>query len=391
MSVARSDPTGPVSIRDVNPTALVLFAAAVGALLGAVVAVAILSRRPVVEAAVAAEPRISSVVEHLHAPAVLVGEHDEVLAASSVARATGFVVGTRLGLASVLEAARIARADNSHHELLVDQPSHRGAEPQTLSVHIVPLDGQLLVLADDHSAQQRFDATRRDFVANVTHELKTPIGAITLLADAIHGAADDERSVRKFSGKLSAEAARLDQLVSQIIALSQLQSEDPLSEGEVIDVEEVAEGAVERATAFAQARDVRLTLRTASGCQVFGDPRQLGGAIGNLIENAIAYSDVGARVAVVVRRIGGGPVGGVQIAVSDNGIGISADDLARVFERFYRVSYDRSRASGGTGLGLSIVKHVAEAHGGEVSAWSEPGEGSTFTITLPAVHETETP
>ena len=373
-----------------NPTALVLFAAAVGALLGAVVAVAILGRRPVAEKVAVVEPRISSVVEHLHAPAVLVGEHDEVLAASAVARSTGFVVGTRLGLASVLEAVRTARADNSHQEMLVDQPSRRGAEPQTLSVHIVPLEGQLLVLADDHSEQQRFDATRRGFVANVTHELKTPIGAITLLADAIHGAADDEQSVRRFSGKLSAEAARLDQLVSQIIALSHLQSADPLRDGEVIDVEEVAESAVERATAFAQARDVRLTLRSASGCQVFGDPRQLGGAIGNLIENAIAYSDMGARVAVVVRRVGG-PTGGVQIAVSDNGIGISADDLPRVFERFYRVNYDRSRASGGTGLGLSIVKHVAEAHGGEVSAWSEPGEGSTFTITLPAAHETETP
>jgi len=373
----------------VNSTALVLFAAAVGALLGAAFAAAFLSRRNVAPVIAPTEPHITTVVEHLHAPAALVGEHDEVLAASSPAHATGFVLGTRLALPGVLEAVRSARADSTPLELIVEQPSRRGSETHYLNVHVIPLDDRFLVLADDHSAQQRFDATRRDFVANVTHELKTPIGAITLLADAIHGAADDERSVRRFSGKLRTEAGRLDQLVSQIIALSQLQSEDPLLGAELIDVEEVAEAAVERATALAQARDVRLTLRTSSGCVVLGDERQLGVAIGNLIENAIAYSEVGARVAVTVTRVVGEATGRVLIAVSDNGIGIAADDLPRIFERFYRVSYDRSRASGGTGLGLSIVKHVAEAHGGEVSAWSKPGEGSTFTITIPAAQQTE--
>ncbi len=374
-----------------NPIALALFAAVVGAVIGAAAMVmASHGRRPVEPGDRREVGSLAVAVRALHTTAALVGEHDEVLAASSQAESTGFVRGTRLTHTAVLEAVRNARREGRGLELELALPRGTGMEPLVLAVHVEPLAEHLLVLADDASAQRRFDATRRDFVANITHELKTPIGAIALMAEAVSGAADDVEAVRRFAGKIGAEAARLDDLVSQIITLSQLQSQEPLAAATPVDLVEVVQDSLSAARHLADARAASLAMTSDGPCWVFGDPRQLAMAIGNLVENAIAYSEPGARVAVSLRRISSGEDELAQVSVSDNGIGIAADDLPRVFERFFRVDYGRSRATGGTGLGLSIVKHVAEAHGGGVTAWSKVGSGSTFTITLPACDEPRT-
>jgi two-component system sensor histidine kinase SenX3 len=249
---------------------------------------------------------------------------------------------------------------------------------------VLPLsNGAVVVIGEDRSADLRFSETRRDFVANITHELKTPIGAISLLAEAADAAAEDPDAVRTFLGKLAKENRRLNELVSQIIALSRLQAEDPLLAAHHVDVTRVLESSVARCREIATAGGISLSLATEPGLQVVGDTEELETAVTNLVQNAVAYSETGARVAVTSQAVGDR----VEIRVSDNGIGIGIADQARIFERFYRVNADRSRASGGTGLGLSIVKHVAQAHGGEVSVWSKLGQGSTFTLRLPRSQE----
>jgi two-component system sensor histidine kinase SenX3 len=249
---------------------------------------------------------------------------------------------------------------------------------------VAPLpDDLVVVLADDQTYARRIEETRRDFVVNISHELKTPIGAISLLAEAAEDAADDPPAVRKFASRLSVESARLSDLVSQIIDLSRLQADDPLANAEEVDIDEILADAVDRCHVDAQQRQVSLTVAGTTGCRVLGSSRQLSVAVGNLVENAVVYSDPGARVVVAAHRQARSDDDYVEITVSDNGIGIPSGELERIFERFYRVDYARSRANGGTGLGLAIVKHIAATHGGEVSVWSQPGHGSTFTIRIP--------
>jgi two-component system, OmpR family, sensor histidine kinase SenX3 len=259
-----------------------------------------------------------------------------------------------------------------------------------LTARVAPLDESLiLVLADDQTAARRIDETRRDFVANISHELKTPIGAIALLAEAVEEAADDAAAVRKFAGRMGIESARLTDLVSQIIELSRLQSDNPLVDPEIVEIDGVLGEAVDRRRMDAERNRITLTVAGISGTRVLGSARQLEVAVGNLVENAIAYSDPGARVVVAAHVQARSDDDYVEITVSDNGIGIPAAEVDRIFERFYRVDYARSRANGGTGLGLAIVKHIAAIHGGEVAVWSQVGQGSTFTIRIPAhLHET---
>jgi two-component system sensor histidine kinase SenX3 len=246
----------------------------------------------------------------------------------------------------------------------------------------------ILVLADDETAARRIDETRRDFVANISHELKTPIGAIALLAEAVEDAADDSDAVRKFASRMGIESARLTDLVSQIIELSRLQSDDPLADPEVVEIDEVLSEAVDRRRLDAERKRITLTVAGVAGTRVLGSARQLGVAIGNLVENAMAYSDPGARVVVAAHVQARSDDDYVEITVSDNGIGIPPAEVERIFERFYRVDYARSRDNGGTGLGLAIVKHIAAIHGGDVSVWSQIGQGSTFTIKIPEhLHE----
>jgi two-component system sensor histidine kinase SenX3 len=247
--------------------------------------------------------------------------------------------------------------------------------------HVRPLgEGFTVVEAADTSDAVRLEATRRDFVANVSHELKTPVGAVGLLAEAVLDAADDPAEVRRFGSKIVKESRRLGALVTELIALSRLTGAERLPELSAVPVDEVVDEALARCRLSAESARIEILVDGPSGLVVDGDRTLLVTALSNLVENAVAYSPPDATVSVSRRLVGGS----VQIAVTDRGIGIAPQHQARVFERFFRVDPARSRATGGTGLGLAIVKHVVANHGGEVRLWSRPGTGSTFTICLPA-------
>ena len=363
-----------------------------GILLGVVVTW-LLMRRPTTDEPITFEDDapavvpegVSGVLAVLSASAVVVGPHDEVLEATRAARSLGLARGSRVGVAEILDLVRMVRADGQTRVQDLELLRGPGEATLYLSARVAALaDGLVVVLADDLTASHRIEATRRDFVANVSHELKTPIGAISLLAEAVEDAADDPDAVRRFAGRMGIESARLADLVGQIIELSRLQADDPLAEPQVVEIDEVLHDAVDRCRVDAEKRGVTLTLAGAHGAKVLGNLRQLGTAVGNLVENAVVYSDPGARVVVAAHTRAHAEDDDVEITVSDTGIGISPAEAERIFERFYRVDYGRSRANGGTGLGLSIVKHIAASHGGRVAVWSQPGRGSTFTITVPA-------
>jgi two-component system sensor histidine kinase SenX3 len=258
---------------------------------------------------------------------------------------------------------------------------HRGRrQPAAVLAHVRPLgDEYSMVEATDTSEAVRLEATRRDFVANVSHELKTPVGAVGLLAEAVLDAADDPTEVRRFGTKILNEANRLGNLVTELIALSRLTGAERLPELQIVDVDEVVQEALARSRLSAEAADIEIIVDRPSGLEVDGDLTLLVTALSNLVENAIAYSPADSAVSVSRRRCGDW----VEIAVTDRGIGIAPEHQKRVFERFFRVDPARSRATGGTGLGLAIVKHVLANHGGEVRLWSSPGTGSTFTMRLP--------
>ncbi|HEU5107469.1 MAG TPA: ATP-binding protein, partial [Micromonosporaceae bacterium] len=246
---------------------------------------------------------------------------------------------------------------------------------------VAPLGTEhVLILVDDRTEAQRVEEIRRDFVANVSHELKTPVGAMALLAEAVLGAADDPAAVRRFTGKILHEANRLGTLVTELIALSRLQGAERLPELNTVEVDAVVREAMGRSAPAMEATGIEVTTDADSGLLVAGDRMLLVTALSNLLENAVAYSSPGSPV-TVSRRL---TDGFVEIAVTDRGIGIAEEEQQRVFERFYRIDRARSRATGGTGLGLAIVKHVAANHGGEVRLWSRPGTGSTFTLRIPA-------
>ncbi|WP_181784054.1 sensor histidine kinase, partial [Pseudonocardia pini] len=241
-------------------------------------------------------------------------------------------------------------------------------------------DGFTLVEAADMSESVRLEATRRDFVANVSHELKTPVGAVGLLAEAVLDSADDPETVQRFATKILRESTRLGALVTELIALSRLTGAEALPDLDEVDVDEVVTESLARSRLSAESAGIDVTVDEPSGLEVAGDRTLLVTALSNLLENAIAYSPAEASVSVS-RRLEGD---WVEIAVTDRGIGIAPEHQVRVFERFFRVDPARSRATGGTGLGLAIVKHVLANHGGEVRLWSRPGTGSTFTMRLPA-------
>lgn len=331
-----------------------------------------------------AQTRLQSVIDSLRAVVVIVNPDGAVAASSRLARTIGLVRSTQLQSDEVARVAAEISGTTRTATLEVALPRTQRSPAITLDLELTSLpDRSVLVAGEDRSAYERFTETRRDFVANITHELKTPIGAIMLLAEAIEAAADDAEAVGEFAGRMHTEAVRLNDLVSDILALSRLQAEEPLLLADRVSVDEVIEASLQRSRAQAAARQVTVTVGGERGLWVLGDARQLETAVSNLIENAITYSEADARVTVTARA----DSDAISIKVTDNGIGISQADLERVFERFYRVDTGRSRASGGTGLGLSIVKHVAAAHGGDVTAWSRPGQGSTFTLRLPRERE----
>ena len=374
-----------------NPIGAAAGALVVGVLLG--VLIMVLARRqsaveptPTFESVEPVVPRgVTEVLAILSASGVVIGPHDEVLEATTTARTLGLVRGSRIAVPELLKLVRDVRRDHSLRTVKLQVARGAKSSATYFAVRVAPLDDDLIVvLADDETAPRRIEETRRDFVANVSHELKTPIGAISLLAEAVEDAADDPDAVRQFASRMGIESARLTDLVGQIIELSRLQADNPLENAEVVDIDAVINDAVDRRRVDAEQHQVTLTIAGTTGTQVLGNARQLGVAIGNLVENAVVYSDPGARVVVAVHVQARSDDDYVELTVSDNGIGIPAAEVDRIFERFYRVDYARSRANGGTGLGLSIVKHVAAIHGGDISVWSQPGHGSTFTMRIPA-------
>ncbi|SFO00459.1 sensor histidine kinase [Amycolatopsis rubida] len=283
-------------------------------------------------------------------------------------------------------AEQVVETDEPMEVDLSPLESRGRRQPEAVLGEVRPLgDGFTVVEAVDHSEAIRLEAVRRDFVANVSHELKTPVGAIALLTEAVLDAAEDVEEVRRFGGKILRESTRLGQLVTELIALSRLQGAERLPDLNVVEVDAVVREALGRTTLSAESADITITTDAASGLLIEGDRTLLVTALSNLLENAVAYSSAGSPVSIS-RRLADGMV---EIAVTDRGIGIAEDEQQRVFERFYRADKARSRATGGTGLGLAIVKHVAANHGGSVGLWSRPGTGSTFTLRIPAHVRTE--
>jgi two-component system sensor histidine kinase SenX3 len=262
-------------------------------------------------------------------------------------------------------------------------PIGKGKRELQITATLISPDGTVLILVDDEGEKQRVDAVRRDFITNISHELKTPIQALTLNSDALLEVKNEPDKVILFANKIKTQANRLNDLVQEIINLSKLQDSDPLDMADQVEVIDVINEAVDQCEAVAEARNVLIDIGEVDNSTVIGNHNQLVMAVHNLVENAINYSSDKTRVTISTKvdsQI-------IEILVKDQGIGIADENLDRIFERFYRVDPARSRATGGTGLGLSIVKHVVKNHGGEVKVWSAPGVGSTFAIRLPITKE----
>jgi len=368
-----------------DSTQLALLALVVGALIGgSVVGLlvwAIRSRDHVRRVTSVEIPEgTRAVLQGMDDAAVVVDASLLVVAASAPAEVFGLQEGTTLPGDELRALVRGVRASGLASGTTLRL--RRGIEPRLVSARASVVTPRLtLVVIRDITERERVEQMRRDFVANTSHELKTPVGAVTLLAEAVHSAADDPDQVRHFADRLLAEASRLSQLTSRIMSLSRLQSADELTEIRDIAVDEIVTSAIESQGVAAQAAGITVTRAGARGVYVRGDVQVLAEAVSNLVANAIAYSPRGAQVGVGVRVSDGV----VDISVTDHGIGIPEGEQQRIFERFYRADQARSRRTGGTGLGLSIVKHAVQRHGGEVTLWSRPGRGSTFTVRLPLV------
>ena len=258
-----------------------------------------------------------------------------------------------------------------------------GPPRRTVSIRAIPLETEwrgvgAVAVIEDVSEKRRLEAVRRDFVANISHELKTPVGALGLLAETLAGEEDPE-VVNRLAWRIQSESQRVARIMDDLLDLSRIESEETPTR-EPVPVHLVVAQAAERVRSAAEQRGIRIRIgEPPKSLTVLGDRRQLVSALYNLMENAVKYSDRGSTVEV------GGRTDGhwIELRVRDHGIGIPAQDLERIFERFYRVDRGRSRDTGGTGLGLSIVRHVASNHGGEIAVDSREGEGSTFTLRLP--------
>ena len=316
---------------------------------------------------------------------VVLDDDDEVLRASAAAYTLNIVRDDTLREPQVAAMVARVRATGRIQDdtIVVARGRVSGAGHFHLRVRVAAIGrGRVLILIEDRTAAQRLEDMRRDFVANVSHELKTPVGAMALLAETLEEGAEDPALVRDFAGRMRKEASRLGTLVQEIIELSRLQDGDALVSPQEVDVDAVVAEALDRVRVEARSRGITLVSGGVRGLSLWGDAALVTTAVRNLLDNAVRYSEERTRVSVGVSVDGAHP-DLVRIAVVDQGIGIAKADQERVFERFYRVDKARSRATGGTGLGLSIVKHVAADHGGTAELWSAPGRGSTFTLVLP--------
>ncbi|HLS48503.1 MAG TPA: ATP-binding protein [Actinomycetaceae bacterium] len=318
---------------------------------------------------------------------VVLDSDDAVVVANPAAQQLGLLNGVGLASDELMAAVHEVRVTGGRPKLSLELPSPTASQP-VLSVLVRSMrltGGRVLLLVEDRSAAQRVEAVRRDFVVNVSHELKTPVGALSLLAQTLQEAAEDPEAVRHFAASMETETSRLTELVQDIIDLSRAQIGSH-QEFTVESVDSLLAEAVEQAATPASAKDIAITVPrlapsgpVAAQLWVRCDRTSLVTAIRNLLDNAVTYSDKGTevRVEVVAEETM------VAIAVIDRGIGIPPEAQSRIFERFYRVDPARSRLTGGTGLGLSIVKHIAAEHRGDVTLRSAPGHGSTFTLRLP--------
>jgi two-component system sensor histidine kinase SenX3 len=369
----------------VDGTTQALLLALLGAVLGAGVVLAwqvsdnqLRRGEPVEEPAVPAG--IATVLSVLRSSALVVDEKDEVLKASAPAYSFGLVRGNEVAVQELADLIRQVRRDGQIRETELVVPRGRAVAPLHVTARVAPLSSRLvLALVEDRTRERRVEAIRRDFVANVSHELKTPVGALNLLAEAVQEAADDPEAVVRFSGRMQTESARLTKLVQQIIELSRLQGDDPLADPQTVDVDAIVSRSIDQSSIDAQSKGITVVHDGERGLQILGNGDEIALALGNLVANAVAYSPEHRRVVVAARA----DDLMVDLTVTDQGIGIPPEEIDRIFERFYRVDPARHRSTGGTGLGLSIVKHVAASHGGEVRVWSVEGQGSTFTLSLP--------
>jgi len=348
-------------------------------------------------------------LESLAAAVLVVGSDRMIVFANPAARRLG--LGGRgaplpVALTGLADAARTDEAAVVR-QLALPSPddvplrlrrAERSGPAVRARAHALGPDGFVVIVLEDITEALRVEAVRRDFVANVSHELKTPVGAMQLLAEALHDASDDPAAVRHFAERMTIEARRLGSLVQELIDLSRLQGAEPARGQAPVSIEQAVAEAVDRNRLQADSKHIRVAVvrddaKPSSAGQadadapllVFGVESQLKTAIANLIENAIAYSPEHTRVIVGMRQRDDV----VEVSVADEGIGIPEAEQERVFERFYRADPARSRSTGGTGLGLAIVKHIATNHGGEVVLWSADGKGSTFTLRLPAYRSTD--
>lgn len=327
-------------------------------------------------------PAMATLLGNIDAETIIVGQSDSIIYMSENANNFNLHRDARINNESLQHLVRAVRRSGAIQEATMELPrGPLGTGTHDLLVRVIPLesDGLICILIFDDSEMRRLDSIRRDFVANISHELKTPIGALSILSEAVLGASDDPEAIVRFATRMQTESKRLSDLVQEIINLSRLQDDDPLKNAKVIDLNEVLLNAIDQSELNAKARKIELIYSEQASARIKGDHSQVTMAISNLIENAINYSPEGTRVAVALRV----KDGVAEVSVTDQGIGIPEKDLERIFERFYRVDPARSRATGGTGLGLSIVKHVATNHGGDVSVWSVENAGSTFTIRFP--------
>jgi len=329
---------------------------------------------------------LSAVLGVLSSSAVVIDSHDRVLQASEAARAFGLVKEDNLAVGELLALARQVRRDGEIREGEIDiSTSGFNGRTTSFAVRVAPLGagvgggGLVLLLVEDQTERRRVEEVRRDFVANTSHELKTPVGALALLAETVEDAADDPEAVRRFASRMRQEANRLTNLVQDMITLSRIQAAEPIPDPASVDLDTVVAEALDRGRMKATARGIALASTGTRRLAVLGDEELLVTALRNLLDNAVAYSPEKTRVLVSTHLSGST----VELSVSDQGIGIPERDLERIFERFYRVDPARSRVTGGTGLGLAIVKHVTAAHGGKVTVTSKEGGGSTFTLRLP--------
>jgi two-component system sensor histidine kinase SenX3 len=325
-------------------------------------------------------------LEQLEGASMVLAPGDIPIFQSAAIDDLGILKENRIESQELLALVRVVRRTSTKQQGSIEiARGPIGEGKHDLTVNVIPLseEGLVLVLISDESEAQRVHEVRRDFVANISHELKTPIGALSLLSEAVLGAKDDPESVKKFATRMQSEAKRLTDLVQEIIQLSRVQDSDPLKIAQEFGVNDLIKEAIDQCKTTSDARHIWVNYTEAQDCVVKGDREQLIMAIHNLIENAINYSPEGTTVSITSTLQNAI----IDIAVTDQGIGIPESEIERIFERFYRVDPARSRQTGGTGLGLSIVKHVVNKHGGDIKVWSSENVGSTFSIRLPIVTE----